>query len=357
MLVSSSLIEVPTVNRLVELWSNRYLPNLKTLPLGQDTQIHNELRHASSAQGRAETLDKIRAQRIDKCCRLAAIRVKDLYTASPEILDLGEVKQLADAATNVYLKLFEVYQSSLPIDISSTEQLQETYGESALSAWGIPKIEKLADELEPLILELQEKHKISKDWRTLGFITTQINFSNALFLDILTPVERVLINPYLNFLEEQVALPLKRLCGAAAKHVLSSPEFELVMQMLPITRDISAAVCARLTKGFPHYQGRRGTLNDLAVQHSCMRDLDMFQIYLWLCVLQGNLTTVEQELVALCIMVLENVGISWALASRWNEVLMDEILHRVTPSQQSLLAPYTNGMIRAFEYDRVPVQR
>lgn len=356
MLVSSSLVEVPTVNRLVELWSNRYLPSLSTLSLGHSATAHDDLRYASSAKGRAQTVEKLRSQPIDKSCRLAAIRVKDLYTSLPETLDFGEVKRLADAATDVYLKLLEVYQDSLPIHISSTEQLQATYGESALSAWGMPKIEKLADQLEPLLLEFQEKHRISKDWRTLGFITTQINFSNALLLDVLSPAEKVLITPYFKFLEEQVALPLKRLCSAAAKHDLSSPEFALVAQMLPLTQEISTAVNARLIKSFPNYCSRRGKLRDSAVQHSCLRDLEMFQVYLWLCVLQGSLAVVEHELVALCIMVLESVGISWAIASKWNEILMDEVLIRVDSHHQSLLEPYAKGIVKAFACDRTPVR-
>ncbi|MBE9113579.1 hypothetical protein IQ273_29820 [Nodosilinea sp. LEGE 07298] len=298
----------------------------------------------------------MRTQSVEKTCRLAAIRVKDLYTSLPEVLDFGEVKRLADSATDVYLKLLDVYQDSLPIHISSPEQLQETYGESALSAWGMPRIEKLADELEPLLLEFQEKHRISKDWRTLGFITTQINFSNALLLDGLSPAEKVLITPYFKFLEEQVALPLKRLCSAAAKHDLSSPEFVLVAQMLPLAQEISTAVNARLMKRFPNHYSRRGKLNDLAVQHSCLRDLDMFQIYLWLCVLQGNLAAFEHELVALCIMVLETVGISWTIASKCNEFLMDEILNRVDARHRLLLEPYTKGIINAFACDRTPVQ-
>ncbi|TVP62790.1 MAG: hypothetical protein EA342_18715 [Leptolyngbya sp. LCM1.Bin17] len=356
MLISSSLVEVPTVNCLVELWSSRYLPSLSTLPLGQGTTVNHDLRSASSAQGRAQTVNKLHKNLINKTCRLAAIRVKDLFTSLPNVLDLDEVKQLSDASTNIYIKLLEVYQESLPIHITSPEQLRATYGESALSAWGMPKIEKLAAELEPLLLEFQEKHRISKDWRTLGFITTQLNFSNALFLEQLTPVEQVLITPYFKFIEEQVALPLQRLCSAAANYELNSPEFILVKQMLPMMRDISATVNGALIKGFPNYYGRRGKLDNVAVQHSCLRDLDMFQVYLWLCVLEGRLTAVEHELVALCIMVLESVGIAWPLVLRWNEMLMDEILWRVDARQRQLLEPYTTGMVKAFECDRTPVR-
>lgn len=74
---------------------------------------------------------------------------------------------------------------------------------------------------------IQEQYLISKDWRSLGFITTQINFSNALLLEQLTPIEQILISPYLTFIEEQVALPWQRICAAAVNHDLTSPAFAI----------------------------------------------------------------------------------------------------------------------------------
>lgn len=349
MLVSTQLVGVPTVDRLVEIWSNRYLPDLSTLPLADDPLIREELRHASSSAGRAETAKKLYVHLVDKNCKLAAIRVKELYMYLSGVLGLGEIKQLADSATQIYLKLLEIYQETPSAQSSSTKQLWATYGDSSLAAWGIPKIEKLSDELEPLLLQFQEHHRLSKDWRTLGFITTQINFSNALLLDQLTPVERVLINPYLQFVEEQVALPLQRLCAAAAKHTADSPEFVLVEQLLPIAPDIAITVYNRLLRYFPNHYSRRGKLDNPAIKHSCLRDLQMFQVYLWLCVLQGNLHIVEQELVALCLMVMESIEVEWKLIARWNKTLIEEILRRLNPCERLLLKPYAEGMIEAFQ--------
>jgi Phycobilisome protein len=352
MLVGSQLSQVPTVERLVTLWGDRYLPDLSILSIGNDPHVRNELRKASSPVGRTQTVGKLHKNLVEESCKLAAVRTKDLYNHLPDGFDIKEVIQLAHFASRVYFKLLEVYQTTPASVRPFKKELHPSIGDSSLEAWGIPKISQLADTLEPLLLEFQEQHLLSQDWRTLGFITTQINFSNALLIEQLTPVEQVLINPYFKFLEEQVALPWQRVCAAAAKHSLTSPAFVLVEQMLPKTSEISNAVYDRLRKSsFQSHQSRRGRLDNPAVKHSCLRDLSMFQAYLWLCVLQGNSNVVEQELVALCVMVLESVGIPWKMTARGNEFLIDEILSRLNASQKYLIGPYSEGMSKAFYHE------
>lgn len=350
MLVSAQLSQVPTVDHLVHIWADRYLPDLSGLSIGNDPLIRSELRDASSPNGRSRTVAKLYKRLVEQNCRLAAVRTKDLYAHLSGTLDFGEARRLAHFATLIYLKLLEVYQEAPSTITSSKEDLWKTFGHSSLSAWGIPKIDKLADTLEPVLLQFQEQHMISKDWRTLGFITTQINFSNALLLEQLTPVEQTLIYPYFKFVEEQVALPWQRICAAAVKYDLTSPTFLLVKRMLPIAAEIAVTVYDRLFHFFSNHYSRRGRLNNPAIKHSCLRDLEMFQAYLWLCVLQGSLRVVEQELIALCIMVLESVGVTWEMTARGNELLMEEVLNRLDSPHRIIVQPYAEGMIAAFQY-------
>jgi hypothetical protein len=117
--------------------------------------------------------------------------------------------------------------------------------------------------------------------------------------------------------------------------------------MLPLTSDIAVVVYNRFLRFFPNYYSRRGKLDHPAIKHSCLRDLNMFQSYLWLCVLEGTLKFVEQELVALCIMVMESIGVKWEITTKWNEFLMEEILNRLDSDQKQLVQPYAEGMIKA----------
>jgi hypothetical protein len=212
----------------------------------------------------------------------------------------------------------------------------------------MPPIAELATELEPLLLQFQKHHVASQDCRTVGFLTTLLNFSNRLIPDKLTLPEQILIQPYLKFVEEQVALPWQRICAAAAWYQTDSPTFQLVEQMLPQSGEIAQAVYPKLVQLLPNHRSRRGKLNDPGITHSCLRDLEMFQAYLWLCFLEKSMMPIEQELVDLCVMVMTGVKVKWEMTELWNKLLTEEILSRVTPQQKLLLLPYTTRMQQAF---------
>ncbi len=42
------------------------------------------------------------------------------------------------------------------------------------------------------------------------------------------------------------------------------------------------------------------------------------------------------------------VEVKWEMTELWNQVLADELLARVTPSQRIILLPYTQGLQPAF---------
>jgi len=348
MLVSSELAHVPSVERLVSIWAERYLPRLSELDLADSPADRDELRRMSTVSGRVETADKLPENLVKERCRLAAVRVRSTYEHLPEGCGFREVLNLAKFSTPVYLKLLEVYQESAA-NAESKDALQASFGDSSLAAWGMPNVNKLSSVLEPALLAFQEQHLIAKDWCTLGFITTEINLSNALLLKDLSPVERVLITTYFDFLEEQVALPWQRICATAARYDVDAPLFKLVERMLPQASDIALAVHNRACKAFPNYRSPRGSLDSPAVKHSSLRDLCMFQAYLWLAALQGSLQVVEQELVALCIVVLEKIGVPWKMTAQGIQMLIDEIDSRLDADESKLLKPYADGMVRAFK--------
>ena len=274
-------------------------------------------------------------------------------------MDLSEAQRLAHYAFRVYQQLSTIYakvfspSAKMPTDATLIPLDLQLQGNFFLS-WAIPPIAKLAKIIEPVLLEFQEQHIATKNWRTLGFLTTLLNFSNELIFTKLTKTqltrrrlslcEQVLLLPYFKFIEEQVALPWERVCAAAASHSLSSPAFILVEQMFPQSRDIAQVVYRKLMKLLPHHRSRRGKLEHPGITHSCLRDLEMFQAYLWLCVLEGNMVAIEKELVGLCVLVMTGVDVKWEMVELWNNVLIEELLVRVTPTQRRLLKPYTQEL-------------
>lgn len=81
---------------------------------------------------------------------------------------------------------------------------------------------------------------------------------------------------------------------------------------------------------------------------STIRDLQMFQSYLWLCVLEGNMASVEQALLPLCQMVFPSVNVAWDLVKQVLKLLVDELMTRVDLEQKRLLLPSTQAMQQLF---------
>jgi len=342
----------PSVERLLKLWAQRYQPDLSPLvSLADLSSACASLASAASSKGRAITAAKLGGFLLEICSQMANIQTNDLYIYIPDIVKLSKPHQLSHDVLVIYKKLIEIYEKRSPTAASLTEISAASEIDSLgsdLSTWGLPVIEELATELEPLLLDFQEQHIASSDWGTMGFVTTLFNFSNHLIPSKLTVYEQVLMKPYFDFVEEQVALPWQRVCAAAASHRLASPVFLLVEQMLPQAKEIAKAVYSQLVQLLPEYRSRRGGLKDPGITHSCLRDLQMFQAYLWLCFLEGSMTPIEQELVDFCVMVMTGLRVEWKMTKLWNELLVEEILVRISPEQQLLLKPYTDGLQQAF---------
>ncbi|MGI2907445.1 hypothetical protein [Tolypothrix sp. VBCCA 56010] len=347
MLKTSQPVKTPTVDRLLNLWAQRYTVDLSSLSLENGASADSLLK-ASSPEGRALTATKLKDNVLDINCNMAWIQTKTLYSYIPNILDLNEAKRITQFAFRVYRKLLDIYKKQS----INTGSVSVESKDNSLTLWAIPAVEELAYALEPILMVFQEQHIASKDWRALGFLTTQLNFSNSLILKKLTPSEKILLASYLNFVEEQVAMPWQRVCNQSAKYKFNSPEFMIVEQMLPAARDIAQSVYNRLMELLPNHRSRRGKLNDSGVTHSCLRDLNMFQAYLWLCFLEGSMASFEEELLPLCQMVVEGVEIKWEMTEKWCQVLGDEIIRRVNPEQKALLLPYTERMQEIFLQER-----
>jgi hypothetical protein len=106
----------------------------------------------------------------------------------------------------------------------------------------------------------------------------------------------------------------------------------------------------------PNHRSRRGGLDDPGIKHSCLRDLQMFQGYLWLCLLEDTMNPIEHELVDLCVMVMTGVKVKWEMTELWNKLLMEEIISRITLGQKSILQPYASAMEKAFIKEQLRFQ-
>ncbi|MDF5719957.1 MAG: hypothetical protein PUP91_05610 [Rhizonema sp. PD37] len=349
MLLPTKTSENPSVKLLVNFWAERYTVDMSSLT--QNSKLYGELIKAALPEARALTTAKLLNNVLLVTNKQAEQQAKSLYEYIPEIIDSAWGRRITQFASQVYQKLLEVYQQQSGILVAPrTRQISTlTVAEQdSLLLWPIPDIVNLANEIEQMLLKYQEQHVMVNDWRTVGFLTTLFNFTNKLLINQLTPVEKVLLCPYFKFVEEQVAIPWQRVCAAAAQHEQGSEALTLVEQMLPMASEISSTVYCQLLQLFPDHRSRRGGLSHPEIAHSCLRDLDMFQGYLWLCLLEGSPRSLQKELVPLCVMVMPSVGVEWRMIDQWKRLLADEIESRVTPEQKPLLLNYTRSMEEEF---------
>ncbi|NJL36615.1 MAG: hypothetical protein HC899_07500 [Leptolyngbyaceae cyanobacterium SM1_4_3] len=128
------------------------------------------------------------------------------------------------------------------------------------------------------------------------------------------------------------------------EHSVESPYLELVRQMLPQSKDIAKTVFRGMVQLNPNHQSRRGGLNEPGVTASTIRDIQMFQGYLLLCILEGSVASIEEELVPLCVMVFPAIDVTWELVNQGTQLLIEELIARMQPEQIQILYPYARSM-------------
>lgn len=349
----------PSVERLLKLWQQRYTHDLSPL-LQRNILDYNSLIDADSTEGRNLTVKKLQDKILNANCQTGWMYTEKLYDYIPNVLDINEASRITEFSFRIYRKLLEIYQKQSLVDNSSSIEFSsvepssiesssvELSPDQRLKYVGIPEVDSLAYSLEPILLIYQEQHIASGDWRCLGFMTTHLNFTNQLILKELEASEKLLISPYLKFLEEHVVMPWHRVCVAAAKHEINTPQLNLLEKILPAAPQIAKSVYRKLIELLPDSRSRRGTLTEAGVIHSSLRDLNMFQAYILLCCLESSLNSVERELLPLCIAVVEALGIDWKLTEKWCDVLASELENYVNPEEKAFLEPYTQGMKALF---------
>lgn len=354
MLKTVHLLDNASVAHISQLWADRYVPDLSTLSLKENQFSISELRDALSPQGRKQTITKLERM-IEIRCQSAGIKTNILFSYIPNVVNLTESRGIADAAAQVYQKILAIYQqqeispdllAQLP-DEGMIEFSSDAF-KSSIPRLSLAQVKQLAAILEPVLLQFQVQHLSSSDRQTVGFMSTQFHLSAKLVLDRLTIPEQLLLSPYFKFVEEQVCIPWQRVCAAAAKHELNSPILSIVEQLLPASGEIAQRVYHQAAQLYPDHCSRRGKLNHPKVKASSIRDIEMFQSYLLLCALEGNMNAVEEELLPLCLMVFPNIDVTWELVEQLLPLLISEIESYLSPLQMRLLHPYTQGMQEMF---------
>lgn len=351
---------------LVQAWQERYVPDFLTICSKENYLDFYDLVKLTSHQEKAKTVEKARCL-LKIHCECSSTKDNIVFSYIPHIIKLSDFEKIALYIQLTYKKLLSVYQQQSPLNVSGEilSQARPILRKIDISSeffenWLMPTlrlsmVEQLYKEIQPTLLELREKHLLTNDLRLIGFISTQFNFSTAFIFNKLNLAEQLLLSPYFKFVEEQVCIPWQRVCNAAAAHSPNSKSLAIVRRMLPASREIAYAVHQRASEIYPNHSSRRGKLNEPGVKASSIRDIEMFQAYLWLCLLEESMEAVERELLPLCVLVFPSIEVEWELVEQTVPLLTAEFGHRLEAEQMHLLRPYTQAMQQILSKPRMKI--
>ena len=126
-------------------------------------------------------------------------------------------------------------------------------------------------------------------------------------------------------------MPLQRAYDAAANYGYDSPRLRTIRTLLPNCTAVAHSIVERVNQLYPNYSCHSGPLNSEAVRISSIHDVEMFQIYLWTCVLEKNISAITQELFPLCVMLYPTLNASWELVRQMINLLEKALAQYVTP--------------------------
>lgn len=191
----------------------------------------------------------------------------------------------------------------------------------------------------------------AKDPRTLGFVSMQFHYTGQMLLERVSHPEQLLLQPYFKVMDDHLYMPLRAAYEAAADHDYQSPALQAVRQLLPLSTKIAHSVCNQISRQHPTYQSYNGLLNSPTVRISSIRDVEMFQVYLCLCVLENSIQSVQQELFPLCVMLYPRLKVSWQLVQDMLQQIGWEMHSRLSPEHTSTFLPHLLTLMSIFSSD------
>ena len=309
--------ETATTCSLASLWAQKYVDKLRAqaalgeLPGAQlADKVKGSLRFASS-QAWAKT-ERLLAAEIPK------------QRLDPDLIDPW---QIAEDSRDLF------------------EAAAESCGEGLSPA-------RFSVQIAPLCGRLRARYS-ERDPRVLGFLSMQFHYTGQMVLQALSPQERGLFHPYLKVMDDHLYMPLQRMYEGAAAHAgdtFSAP-LAAVQELLPLVTSVAESICAEVAQRFPGYRCESGPLTDLEVRISSIRDVEMFQVYLGLCVLEGSVAAVQQELFPLCVMLYPPLKVEWKLVRQMLELLDEALRFQLTPASYTVLLPYLRAVQSMFSLE------
>ncbi|MGJ3252433.1 MAG: hypothetical protein ACFE0J_15100 [Elainellaceae cyanobacterium] len=305
------------VQSLAVLWARKYYMSVMSRKDSEQSKHLPSLEEATSQRGRRITSEKL---------------LKNLSLAS------GQAWSMTEQLLAEEIHAHEINSAFIdPIHIADDSR---RLFEKALTAY--------ANGLSPRRLSvliggesgrIRQKYT-AQDPRVIGFVSIQFHYTGKILLSYLSAAERFLFEPYIKVMDDHMYMPLRDAYQAAANYSLGSPTLVAVQHLLPISSEIARAVCTKVSRINPTYESYSGALNSDVVRTSSIRDVEMFQVYLCLCVLEDSIRSVQCELFPLCVMLYPALKVKWKLVQDMLQALTWEMVDRLDSEDMSVFIPY-----------------
>jgi len=211
----------------------------------------------------------------------------------------------------------------------------------------------IVNKVSPVLGEVR-KQVTAIDPRVLGFVAMQYHYTGMQLMDLLPEGEQENFLNYVKILDDHLYMPLQRAYQAAAKYPSDSVALQSVRVLIPVMTKISERVVDRVNQLYPRYRCHSGPLNTPHIRTSSIRDVEMFQVYMWVCLLERNLHALETELFPLCVMIYPKLNVSWELVSQMTHLLRKEICACLSPEQAKYCEPFYEILRRMFSAEVFP---
>ncbi|MDX2256648.1 MAG: hypothetical protein NW214_14135 [Pseudanabaenaceae cyanobacterium bins.39] len=352
--LSSATHNTPVAS-LANIWAKKYIQSLH--PESSNRQIQsNDLGEILSSDRRAMTavnlLKSLRFASSQAWAKTENLLIGQIqaHGINPELVDPWQIANDSQFLLEKALKVYTENRNSrtVEIDLSSEQQNCQISHPTQLPTTG-----QLSVAIASSVGDIRKKYT-SVDPRAIGFVSMQFHYTGQILLNALPPLEQMVVNSYLKVIDDHLYMPLQRCYDAAASLDYHDITLESVRQLLPLTSKIAQQVSQKTLIMHSAYQCHSGLLSSPQVRISSLRDIEMFQVYLCLCVLEQSISSIQQELFPLCIMLYPPLQVSWELVRTLIRLLNNEMHIHLDPEYVQVFEPYLMVLSEMFSDDVLP---
>jgi Phycobilisome protein len=316
------------IQSLAKLWAKKYVQNLENIeemPGEKPWEVNYEKERAIIAEKLRYSLRYNSLQAWQKTEYLIGKEIQR-HHIDPRLIDPW---QISEASKSIFEKALESYAKMMPP-------------------------QHLARIVGPAVGRIRHKYT-ADDPRVIGFVALQFHYTGQMMMaEVANQWEQNQLLSYFKVIDDHLYMPLQRAYDAAAALDYESPSLSVVQKLLPASSEIARNICQRVIELYPKYFTHSGSLNHPVVHTSSIRDVEMFQVYLWVCVLENNVAAIQQELFPLCVMLYPALKVHWELVRQMIHLMGKEFNNLVEPKQRELFIPYFQALREMFSPEVFP---